>query len=140
MGNSAKEIGVRLSHLRTKSEKSQTAFANSVGIKSVSGYSKCETGTTKMSDRNLQKFAELYGVEFDWLKNGDGYGQRKIEIEKDKLYTIILEGRTVVAKLKEDSQGRFEITHRNGNSEFVWNTEISEVFEVHAVMLESLFS
>lgn len=61
----------RIKALRKALNLNQTEFAERIGLKqsAIAGY---ETGTRTPIDAILNSIAKEYGVNIDWLKNGDG--------------------------------------------------------------------
>ncbi len=61
----------RIKLLRTNLNLNQSEFANKIGI-GQAGLSAIEKGIRSVTDRNVQLICSVFGVNENWLRNGEG--------------------------------------------------------------------
>ena len=66
-----KMIGQRIKEIRKEEGKTQTEFAESIGIKQ-GHLTNLERGVSEITERTLQDICRVYNVSYEWLTTGEG--------------------------------------------------------------------
>jgi transcriptional regulator with XRE-family HTH domain len=85
------EISERLFELRKQEKISQTAFAKRLKV-DPSLISKIESGSTRLTEQNIDHICLVFGVNDAWLRHGKGEMYAKKPVEDEERLLCIFRG------------------------------------------------
>lgn len=95
-------FGERLKKVRKETGLTQEEFAIAIGV-TRSPIASAESGKSKLQPLAIRKICELYGINENWLQNGEGNMRNTYNIPDDELKNLL----DVYSKLPEPSRKKF---------------------------------